>query len=598
MTGIAHVSTANPRLSHEEVILAADPSNPGRLVACAIIEPPETSGEMVRDVAYTSNDGGATWRESLQFGGALWASDPSCAFGRGGAAYYGGLIFDSLGGRYKGSTAVYGSRDGGQTWSRLTTFAQEGDREFLTVDQPRDRLYIAERYVGTTVDGGVDVPLVVSESDDGGRTYQTQVSVASGGKDVLAGYPGGVLADGTFATAFSVLQLPRTEAGDADSGTAMGKIKVLLYNGAVRDRVRVVGVGDLHSCVPWRNSVPLPSLAVDTGSAVFAGRLYVAWPDARSGHCEILLSSSADTGKTWSMPVAIDDDRPGSESNQRPDDFHPVIAVSPAGVVGVQWYDRWEAHDNLSWRPRFAASVDGGQTFLSSVGFGNAGLSVYQDSTQRLDVRGSGLASLPVAGVDHIAFGYEGHGITGGETAGLAADASGVFHCLWIDNRTGVRQVWTAQAIVDRPVVRNGSGALSGLDDVSGHVALLWSGVTFDRVLQTITANLSLQNTSGAPLYAPFKLRVLRLRSKLGAPQLVNGGDGISGGIVIDCDSMIPTRGLLPGQRSRVRHVVIRVDHVSPNVQRGDYRALAEVVTIDAVALGAHQPGGARAAAR
>jgi hypothetical protein len=31
-----------------------------------------------------------------------------------------------------------------------------------------------------------------------------------------------------------------------------------------------------------------------------------------------------------------------------------------------------------------------------------------------------------------------------GDTAGLCADADGVFHPLWIDNRTGERQVWTA----------------------------------------------------------------------------------------------------------------------------------------------------------
>ena len=33
--------------------------------------------------------------------------------------------------------------------------------------------------------------------------------------------------------------------------------------------------------------------------------------------------------------------------------------------------------------------------------------------------------------------------LNGGDTAGLAADANGVFHLLWIDNRTGVHQVWT-----------------------------------------------------------------------------------------------------------------------------------------------------------
>ena len=41
----------------------------------------------------------------------------------------------------------------------------------------------------------------------------------------------------------------------------------------------------------------------------------------------------------------------------------------------------------------------------------------------------------------------------GGDTAGLAADADGVFHALWIDSRTGVHQMWTATIAV-RGVVR------------------------------------------------------------------------------------------------------------------------------------------------
>ncbi len=36
-----------------------------------------------------------------------------------------------------------------------------------------------------------------------------------------------------------------------------------------------------------------------------------------------------------------------------------------------------------------------------------------------------------------------------GDTAGMAADADGVFHLLWIDSRAGVRQVYTAAVRVE-----------------------------------------------------------------------------------------------------------------------------------------------------
>ena len=35
-----------------------------------------------------------------------------------------------------------------------------------------------------------------------------------------------------------------------------------------------------------------------------------------------------------------------------------------------------------------------------------------------------------------------------GDTAGLTADSKGVFHPVWIDNRTGIKQVFTASILV------------------------------------------------------------------------------------------------------------------------------------------------------
>jgi hypothetical protein len=49
-----------------------------------------------------------------------------------------------------------------------------------------------------------------------------------------------------------------------------------------------------------------------------------------------------------------------------------------------------------------------------------------------------------------IAAGRESFKFMGGDTAGLTADASGVFHPVWVDNHTGVPQVWTARVTVER----------------------------------------------------------------------------------------------------------------------------------------------------
>jgi len=97
----------------------------------------------------------------------------------------------------------------------------------------------------------------------------------------------------------------------------------------------------------------------------------------------------------------------------------PVVAVNRRGVVGVSWYDRRDNADNLGYYVMFAASVDGGRTWLPSVRV-SAAAHVADDDTRK----------------------------NSGDTAGLAADADGVFHPVWIDNRTGIPQMWTTTVTI------------------------------------------------------------------------------------------------------------------------------------------------------
>src|SRR5690348_1826788 len=52
----------------------------------------------------------------------------------------------------------------------------------------------------------------------------------------------------------------------------------------------------------YRN-VSLPAFACDPGS----GQLYIAWSD-KGGDADILFSTSKDGGKTWSVPLRVNDD--------------------------------------------------------------------------------------------------------------------------------------------------------------------------------------------------------------------------------------------------------------------------------------------------
>jgi hypothetical protein len=166
----------------------------------------------------------------------------------------------------------------------------------------------------------------------------------------------------------------------------------------------------------------MAALAVDRSGGPFQGRLYAVWPDARfDRRTQILLASSSDEGRTWSAPRVVSDDGPASSTGDRPNHFMPMVAVNRTGIVAVSWYDRRDNPDNLGYWPRFSASLDGGATWLPSVRVSTSANLVRDDKETRFN---------------------------SGDTAGLAADAAGTFHLVWIDNRTGTHQAWTASVTV------------------------------------------------------------------------------------------------------------------------------------------------------
>lgn len=588
ISNLVQVSMDNAERNHDEVIIAADPSDPARLLACSMIEPSGPSIEASRNVAYLSRDGGLHWSSVLEFGGGLWSSDPSCVFGRSGLAVYAALRFDTSGKTRIGRTVLYRSVDGGATWSP-PSLLPEGDREFITMDSEGNKIYMGEIVDGVTFEGNIRTPLVLYESRDGAQSFQTRAMLWVGDEVRVFGYPGGVLPDGMFATAFSDIPLTSFIAGK--SGGARGSVRVLEYAPHSDSRVLVPMVSDLQECDAWRNSSPMPSLAVDESNGIFRGRMYLAWPDVRSGRCEILFSSSADAGKTWSVPIQVNDDHASPGANAGPDDFHPVVAVNSEGVVGVLWYDRRADSDNLSWQPRFSASLDGGQTFLPSVTLDSQGMRIYQGKVLNLGLLSDGGGETPFrsGGVIRTSFGYPMHGmriLTGGETAGLAADAAGAFHALWIDNRTGFEQVWTARIWVVGGVEKNGSADLASLEDVSNDVAVLFSQVRLDQTNQSFTADVYVQNISDAVIYTPLKLRALRLGSGIGGAEFENADHGRTGSnTIFDLSSLMPGNGLKPGERTRGKQITVRLLHPLSQVPAGDYDALSRVVTIDCVVL-------------
>jgi hypothetical protein len=420
-----HISKPHGRIAFTECIIAADPNRPERLFASSMYwrDPGSTS-----IVGYLSDDGGATWATSLELVADQkikeHLGDPTAVFGPDGELYFVHMRTNERrreelrlpsGGMPLGLDS--GTLDwlclpaGATTWETRGRIYRDIDRPWLAVDTSnglhRGRLYCA---------GNISAPYFIT-SADGGRTFQFPVVHAPGGNPYLAQPV--VLSDGSLVAAFRSLRngqfawepqyMPtfRSEDGGRTltAGTSVSNWK--------HPR--------LKPTFQTTQGPTFPQMAVDPGSPRFADNLYIVWAqgfDNRRTTEWILFSRSTDRGKSWSAPVNLSEQFDTEDVVLDYLAYIPCVAVNNAGVVAVTWYDRrglpgtGGGGSMKGWNLRMRVSRDGGATWAPSVQ----------------------VTSKPSTG-----------DLTGWHTAGLTADATGCFHPVWIDDRTGKPQLWTAR---------------------------------------------------------------------------------------------------------------------------------------------------------
>jgi hypothetical protein len=407
-----HVSTAHAEEGHYETHAAAHPTDPARLLATAIIYAKTgPRGTLV----YASDDAGKTWRVSLEGHHLVNTGDPALAFGPDGTAYFTALT--SRGHPLEQVPAKPAHAwDGRKTilwrlpanaahWEAPVTM-RFADREYIAVDATRGKNH------GRVYVTGDPRPLsgfAVFTSTDGGRTFsdpgaESDHRGASIGNAVVA-------SDGTLIGLYADPEHVRAVTSIDGGATLRPSVIVDKF-------VRAGGRKDTRN----NNVNHFLHLAIDGTTGAFKDRLYAAWPDRRSGHSQVLFASSADKGSTWSPARTVTDNAPTDQN----DHFMPTVAVNNHGIVGLLWYDRRDNPDNLGYYARFSASLDGGKTWLPSVRV-----------SKEPYVSGAVAKRSAFAG-------------NGGDTAGLAPAADGAFHAIWIDDHTGVPQVYASRITVAR----------------------------------------------------------------------------------------------------------------------------------------------------
>ncbi|MEW6742665.1 MAG: sialidase family protein [Planctomycetota bacterium] len=571
------VSLAHPDLEHGETTLAADPSDPQRLLGASMVLPAEANKLIT--VVYASRDGGATWEPTLETGEFETSGDPTLTFDRAGRAYY-AIMASETRGSVLDFLKIYRSDDGGLTWqppSRIpNTVFDYLDREWITADTTGGafdgRIYVHALGMTRPLDGEEIAGSVnLYRSENGGASFNGPVKrIGPGERYPFATGNAVVLSDGTFVCVFPELKQVRGRGGPlqvmpSTASESNAWLKVIMSTDGGESLSQAVTVADhfLDWKGPAATTSTIPWIAADPGSKPFKDRLYVVWPDRRSGRLEILFAASADKGMSWAAPRVLNDDEPfdADDPSLGPDDFMPVVAVNGEGIVGVMWYDRRAHRDNLGYSVRFTASLDGGDTFLPSVRVSEASHERGSSDQWAIWVRG-----FPMPQGTHAAAVFlDMFFYSGGHTAGLVSDAAGVFHPFWIDNRTGVSQVWTAAVRVQGVAVPHGSEELAALRDIGAHVTLSYSQSRFDRASGLLSVAARIENTSQLTLASPLKVRVIDLRSALGSLEVTGADNGVAGvGAVWDFTPCLPGNTLAPGEATAPKRLQFKFTQRHP----------------------------------
>ena len=577
-----HVSKARADMTHNEVLLSADPLNPSRLIGCTMAFSP-TQNKVVT-LVYISSDGGKNWDLTLTNDRGIHSGDPACTFGVDGSAYFTAIERMESGSQ---RLLVYRSKDGGKTWSSPTILIGSGivvDRPYVMADQSgssyQGRVYVYSLITNRTVDGETTgYHIALWRSLDGGLNYEGPI-VRTPNRFGYHLANGVVVSDGTLICLVSELDSQKRNDGQVGSQyrkaeVPNGTLKVIVSRDGGSSIEPAFKIGEIY--YDWRTqSSVIPSLGADRGSGQFKDRIYAAWSDGRYGRTQILVSHSSDKGKTWSKPQIVNDDQP--TMGDGPDNFMPVVAVNRDGVVAVMWYDRRDNPNSFGYSVRLSASLDGGETWQPSVRVSEVPKTL---DTENWTISGTVLRS----GGAFLLLLRRVEWVTGGHTAGMAADSNGVFHPFWVDNRTGVSQIWTAPVAVKAPVNRNGSADLAQLEDISTSVSVELTNCAYESSSKTVSCNARLKNIANHTLHGPFKLRLIGLRSELGQPSVVNADNGESGaGGVWDFSQKVNGRSLEPNQVSDIKQLRFRIANPRPFRQGDLFRY--SLIELDARVLG------------
>ena len=351
----------NPIVARNSPVLAVNPTQRTNMVVVDRVDRPDfTAG------VHVTNNGGGNWQDIALKPppgnpGKLFA--PSAAYDDRGMLYVSYVILSGPGNSPE-SFWVARSGDGGLTFDEPTRIARAHTfQTSLATDPKSGRLYASwlqsrpEATMCNLCFAETGLPIMVSSSSDGGRTWSPPVQASDAGRMRIGAPSLAVDPDGNPAVLYLDYGTDRVD-WDNTPGTYDGTFTLVL----ARSTDRAVGFGpgqvvDADMVPPGRFVVYLP---VRPAFAIGAnGDMVAVWADARAGDPDILLRRSTDDGKTWTAPVRVNR---GTAGDGVPQDM-PSASISPGGRIDVVYYDRTLDRLGSTADVLLSSSSDSGKSF-------------------------------------------------------------------------------------------------------------------------------------------------------------------------------------------------------------------------------------------
>jgi hypothetical protein len=413
------ISCDDPVNPDNETPIVADPNNPNHLLAGSNDYFLTFKGagiqERVPTGFFTSFDGGQTWTDGqIPMGngsGKGGNGDPSPAFdAKFGTAHMAQLSAAAGNGPNFGhiDVSVSTSNDGGLTWKPPTTVAigqasigpsANGvflDKDWLVADNyPSSphygRLYLSWDQLQFNKGAFVRSPVVLSHSDDAGKTWSNPVEISGSNPAICTVHQGSGVAGACDESFFSY---GAVEPNGDVVVNFMNQQHAAAWEVPNEFEDQILSVRSTDGGATWSNPVQVADMedggiegitfsdypanvdgrATQTGFQFrtgswgnlnvdpITGTLYAVWTDNRDGQHDVatpvtdtnvFMSSSSDDGQTWSAPIRV--------TSGVTDKWFPWVAARD-GKVGVV-YQNEVTDGSGTYVTNLGTSTDGGATW-------------------------------------------------------------------------------------------------------------------------------------------------------------------------------------------------------------------------------------------